>query len=90
MNELDVQSHSSYWLFYVRVAFAVSLIAMAVGIIFLPTSIVVQGYFALNSLFMVSTTITLVKTLRDEYESQRLIHKISEAKTNRILKEFSE
>lgn len=90
MNEIDIQSHSSYWLFYVKVAFAISLLAMALGIVFLPASIVVQGYFALNSLFMVSTTITLVKTLRDDHESQRLIHRISEAKTNKILKEFAE
>jgi hypothetical protein len=30
----------------------------------------------------------LSKTLRDEYEAARLLNKINEAKTNKILKEY--
>jgi hypothetical protein len=49
-----------------------------------------KGYLALNSLFLVSSTIMLSKTLRDEHEAQRLLNRISEAKTNKILKEYAE
>ncbi len=90
MHESDIQSHSTSWLFYVKSAFVISLAAMLAGILFMPGSLVVQGYFALSSMFMVSATITMVKTLRDEHESQRLLSKISEAKTSKILKEFAE
>ncbi|MCP3867320.1 MAG: hypothetical protein GY703_04325 [Gammaproteobacteria bacterium] len=90
MQEIDIQSHSTSWLFYVKAAFVISLAAMAVGITFMPASLVVQGYFALSSLFLVSSTITMVKTLRDEHESHRLLNKISEAKTQKIINEFSE
>ena len=51
-------------------------------------SLLVKGYMALNSLFLVSATIMLSKTLRDEHEAERLLNKINEAKTNKILKEY--
>ncbi len=90
MHENDIQSHSSSWLFYVKSAFVLSLASMTAGILFMPAPLMVQGYFALSSLFMVSATITMVKTLRDEHESQRLLNRINDAKTNKILKEFAE
>jgi hypothetical protein len=32
----------------------------------------------------------LSKTLRDDHEAQRLLNRINEAKTNKILKEYTE
>ena len=90
MQENEIKSHSTSWLFYVKAAFVISLLAMAAGILFMPATLVVQGYFALSSLFMVSATITMVKTLRDDHESRRLLNRISEAKTSKILKELAE
>jgi len=90
MQENDIQSHSASWLFFVKAAFAISLASMAVGILFMPATLVEQGYFGLSSLFMVSATITMVKTLRDEHESQRLVNRISEAKTAKIINEFKD
>ena len=49
-----------------------------------------KGYMGLCALFLVSTSITLSKTLRDEHENQRLINKISEAKTKQLIKEYAE
>jgi len=90
MHENDIQSHSASWLFYVKAAFVISLACMAAGILFMPATLVEQGYFALSALFMVSATITMVKTVRDEHESQRLLNKISEAKASKIISEFTD
>ena len=90
MDPNDIQSNSASWLFFVKASFVIALVAMTVGILFMPGDLMVQGYFALCSLFLVSATITLSKTMRDDYESKRLLNKISEAKTSRILQEFSE
>lgn len=86
----EVQSNSQSWLFFVKSSFAISLLAMIGGIVMMPADLVVKGYLAITALFMVSSTITLSKTLRDEHESQRLIHKVSEAKTKQLMKEFGE
>lgn len=90
MDNLNIQSNSAGWLFFIKISFAIALLAMAVGIVCLQSDLLTQGYFTICALFMVNATITLSKTLRDEHESQRLISKINEAKTNKILNEFTE
>ena len=86
----NIQSNSSGWLFYVKASFAIALLATSLGIIFAPIDLLVKGYMGICALFLVSTTITLSKTLRDEHESQRLMNKISEAKTKQLIKEYAE
>lgn len=90
MENLEIQSNSSGWLFFVKAAFVIAVVATAAGIMFMPGGLLMQGYFALSALFLVSATITLSKTMRDEHEAQRLIHKVNEARTNKIIREFSE
>ena len=86
----EVQSNSQSWLFFVKASFAISLLAIAVGIVMIPADMMVKGYLGICALFVVSSTITMSKTLRDNHESQRLINKLSEAKTQQIIKEYSD
>ncbi|MAY70736.1 MAG: hypothetical protein CME82_04670 [Halomonas sp.] len=88
--ENQASNNSSGWLFFVKVTFAVALIAMAVGIVMAPIDLLVKGYLGVCSLFLVSTTITLSKTLRDDHESRRFHNRISEARTQQLLKEYTE
>ncbi len=90
MEQFDIQSNSDGWLFFVKAAFVISLITTVAGILFMPVSLMTKGYFALSSLFMLSATITMSKTMRDEHESKRLINKINDAKTSKIINEFAE
>lgn len=90
MQDVELQSSSSGWLFFVKASFLISILAVSAGVLFIPADLMVQGYFALSSLFLVSSTITLSKSMRDEHEAQRLVNKISEARTNKIIKEFTE
>ena len=90
MDTNDLQSSSHAWLFFVKVSFGIALVSMVGGILMMPGGPVIQGYFALCSLFLVSSTITLSKTMRDDHEAQRLFNRISEARTSRILQEYSE
>lgn len=85
----DVQPNSASWLFFTKASFVLSLIATGLGIVFMPTELTVKGYLAICGLFLVNSTITLSKTLRDQHEGERLINRISEAKTQKILKEFA-
>lgn len=88
--EHDNTNHSSSWVFFVKVSFAVALAAAAAGVVLAPVDLVLKGYMAISALFLVSTTITLSKTLRDEHESKRIVNRISEARTHQLLKEFGE
>lgn len=90
MSEATSQPNSTSWLLFVRLTFGISIAAMAAFIFFMDGSLLMRGYLALNSLFLISSTIMMSKTMRDEHEAQSLLHKISEAKTNKILKEYTE
>ncbi len=89
MNE-QIQSNSAGWLFFVKASFAIALCAMLGGIVLSPIDFIVKAYFSLCALFLVSSTITLSKTMRDQHESERLINRISDAKAQQLMKEYSE
>lgn len=44
----------------------------------------------MGALFTMGTSFTLAKSIRDEHEAQKLINKISEVKTERLLKDFEQ
>ena len=88
MDQHDIQSNSPGWLLFVKASFAIAIMAVTAGILFLPTDFLLKGSFALSSLFLVSSTITLSKTMRDEHESRRLINKVSEARTTKMISEL--
>ena len=90
MDESAIQRHSGGWLFYVKAAFGISLGLMIMGIVWLPTDLWIKGYLVMGIMFVVGSTITLAKTLRDDHEARRLINRISEAKTERLLKEYTD
>ena len=90
MYESDIQGNSTAWLMFVKITFAISILSSTAGIFFLDVSLLVKGYFTISSLFMISSTIIMTKTLRDEHESQRLINRVQDAKTSKILNEITE
>lgn len=88
MEDYGIQKDSKAWLFYVKCTFTCSLAAMATGIFFLPCELWVKGYMAMGTLFTVGASITLAKTMRDEHEANKIINKIRNVKTEKILKEY--
>ncbi len=90
MNAENTANHSSGWVLFVRAAFALSIFGMGLGIFNIDVDFMTRSYLALASVFIISSTFTLAKTVRDVHEESRLQNKISEAKTNKILQEFSE
>ena len=87
-NEQGIQQDSSSWIFFVKVCFLCAVGAMGGGIFMLPADMWIKGYMLMGMLFTVGSTFTLAKTMRDQHEAQKLIHKISNAKTEKMLKEF--
>jgi hypothetical protein len=53
-----------------------------------PADFSVKGFFAMGTLYLIGSTFTLSKTMRDEFENRKLVNRIAEAKTERILKEY--
>ena len=90
MSNQSSETHSSGWVLYVRAAFLLSVIGMGLGVFNIEADFMTRCYLGLSSVFMISSTFTLAKTVRDVHEENRLLNKISEAKTNKILKDYAE
>lgn len=89
MNDLhSIQRDSAAWVGFVKFSFALSLGVTSLGIFFLPVDLWVKGYVAMGLYFCVATTLMLSKTIRDEHEAKKLINKINEVKTEKMLKEY--
>ena len=85
-----IHRDSPAWLFFVRVSFVAALAANALGIAFLAVDPWRRAFLAMGALFLVTSTITMSKTLRDDFEARRLLNRISEARTTKLLREFEE
>ncbi|MEM7407538.1 MAG: YiaA/YiaB family inner membrane protein [Pseudomonadota bacterium] len=82
------QLNSPGWIAFTKISFGLSVAAMIGGIALLPATLWVKGYLAMGALFLLGATFTLAKTMRDEFEANKLINKIQDARTDRILKDF--
>ena len=86
--EEHIQRDSASWVFFVKVSFVASMAALLAGIFFVPVDWWIKGYLVMGTLFLTGSTITMTKTLRDQSEAEKLIKKISNAKTEKLLKEY--
>ncbi|MEM6794358.1 MAG: YiaA/YiaB family inner membrane protein [Acidobacteriota bacterium] len=83
-----IQRDSSSWIGFVKLSFALAFSATLVGIWFMPVELWVRGYMTMGLIYVVGSSFTLAKTLRDEHEADKLINKISQAKTAKMLNEY--
>ena len=88
MDSPNFGGNSAQWNFFVKISFAVAILSTLLGIYALPGPLMVKGYFMISSLFLVFASITLSKTMRDDHEAGRLHNKISEAQTQRMIREL--
>ena len=88
MDQYELNSSSSSWCFFVKVAFGIAIASTLAGIFLMPGEMLLKGYFLLSSLFLVFSTITMSKTIRDKHESERLHNKISDARTSKIIRDM--
>ena len=87
MNPQAVQNaqHSPAWVAFTYASFVASVIMVALAIVFLPLDIWIKGYFAIGTAMLVQSSITVTKTLRDQHENAKLVNRIEDAKTERLL-----
>lgn len=79
--------HSAAWIAQAQISFGVACTAMIVGVIYLPVDPWVRSFLGLGLLFVVSSSLTLAKTLRDMHEAKRVISRVDDVKLSRLLAE---
>ncbi len=89
MSDYMPSKISAAWNAFTYFNFCVGAVMMAGGIWFLEASFAAKGFYSMAALMLVSSTVAITKTLRDNEESQRLYNKLDEARTERLLMEVS-
>ena len=86
----SIQGPTQAWTYFTMAIFVVAAGMMAGGIYFLEASFSAKGFYAMSAIMLVHTSVTLTKTMRDVEESQKLINKLEDAKTEKLLMDSSD
>jgi hypothetical protein len=85
MTQEQTQQHSSGWVSFTYASFIGSVAMVALGIVFMPIDIWLKGYFAMGTVMLIQSCVTMTKTVRDVHESRRMVNRIEDARTERLL-----
>ncbi|NKZ06078.1 YiaA/YiaB family inner membrane protein [Actinomadura latina] len=69
------------------ISFAVSSTAVAVGVAYLPVSTWVRAFLAMGLLYVITSTFTLAKCVRDKQENQAITSRVDQARLDKLLAE---
>lgn len=84
MNE-SFQKHSSAWVSFSYLSFGAAATMLALGLYLMPLDLWGKGYLVMGILMLVQTTVNVTKTVRDNQEAEKLIRKVEDAKTEKLL-----
>ena len=88
-NTTYTPKDSDAWKLFTIISFGIASAMMAGGIYFLEASFAAKGFYAMSAIMLVHTSITITKTLRDAEESKRMINRVEDARTEKLLMEIN-
>src|SRR5688500_3619641 len=68
-------------------SFGISLSALLIGDVSLPADGWVRGFLTIGVLYVVTSSFTLAKCIRDQHETTQVVHRIDEARLEQFLAE---
>jgi hypothetical protein len=83
-----IAKNTAAWNTFTLMSFGISVVMMAGGIYFLEASFAAKGFYAMSALMLVHTAISATKTMRDAEEANRMVNKIEDARTEKLLMEM--
>ena len=81
----ETTQHSGAWVAFTYASFLGSAAMVGLGILFMPIDIWIKGYLAMGTIMLVQSCITATKTLRDVHEGRRMVNRLEDARTERLL-----
>lgn len=68
-------------------SFGIALVGLVFAIIYLPVDPWIRAFLAMTALFLVSSSFTLAKVVRDAQDDKYLVNKVDEARLEKLLAE---
>ncbi|MDR7039910.1 MULTISPECIES: YiaA/YiaB family inner membrane protein [Methylobacterium] len=81
----ETPRHSSAWVSFTYASFIGAAAMVGFGILFLPVDFWLKGYLAMGVVMLVQSCVTVTKTVRDVHEAKRMVNRIEDARTERLL-----
>lgn len=69
------------------ISFIIAVGAMGIGIFYLPVDGWMRGFLAIGELFLINSSLTLAKVVRDKHESSDVVRRIDQVRMQRMLAE---
>jgi hypothetical protein len=88
MNQ-NAASHSSAWVTFTYATFVLAFFMVGAGIFFLPVDLWTKSYLGMGVVMLVQSCVSVTKTARDRHEAEKLLSRIDEAKTERLLMDIN-
>ncbi len=79
------EMHAPAWVVFTYISFFASLGIMVLGIALLPIDLWMRAFLFMGMLMLVQSCITMTKTQRDLHESSRMVSRIEDARTEKLL-----
>ncbi|MCO1658439.1 YiaA/YiaB family inner membrane protein [Pseudonocardia humida] len=75
--------------FYVQsvISFAVSVIAVGTAVVYMPVDPWIRAFLAVGVLYVVTSTFSLAKVVRDRQESSAVLTRVDQARLEKLLAE---
>jgi hypothetical protein len=87
-NQANTQNTGA-WIMFTYISFGAAMLMTLFGVWALDGIMWVKGYMMMAIVFLVGSTFTLAKTIRDEAEAKRMASRIEEARTEKLLMEVN-
>ncbi|MDX6361108.1 MAG: hypothetical protein QOC85_111 [Streptomyces sp.] len=89
MSETPVKQQSTAAFYGQAVAsFSVAIAATAIGIFRLDANAWVRGFLAIAVLYLVTSSFTLAKVIRDRQEAGQIVSRVDQARLEKLLAEY--
>jgi hypothetical protein len=69
------------------ISFAVSVLAMGLGIAYLNADAWIRAFLALGLLYVVTSAFTLAKVIRDRQDENQVVSRVDQARMDKLLTE---
>ena len=70
-------------------SFSVSVVAVAIGVYYLPVGGWVRAFLGLGLLYVVTSAFTLAKTVRDAQDSGTVVRRVDQARIDKLISEHN-
>ncbi|MGB0843327.1 MAG: YiaA/YiaB family inner membrane protein [Alphaproteobacteria bacterium] len=82
--------HTNLFLVFNFACVCIAYFMLALALWYMPIDFSTRGYLGMGILFLSGSLITLVKTLRDVTEAEKVSEKLERAKNEKLLADYAE